>query len=601
MPHGEPKPELKTIDELAQHLQQIWDQAHHAWDTKLSYYEGTFRVWPDHLTEIRPSFHPPTAASKVDGAVNSLLAVTPKIHRVTGSGKREEAKGDRIEPWLSAILEATSRKLPLPHIRESKQNLMLLGTTFLEGPTLEETEPPEEPSRKKGEGKDGWDRRYRQWIKARQQWMPIKLFVPAPKTILLDPYERIPSLAIKRAKWHAKDLQAMLEKKKGYKHFEAEVFDLDTSRNELRNPYEQIACDELWTLYWHAMRGPKGLLFVEENLSGFVPFTHSFTGWGQSYTGSEVQSGATTATDLSWAVTAMSRGILDGILETLKLEAQGMTGLHEALIRSSIKKLLTRKDKLQVAEEMEGDIVGGVGKDDLSWLEDPGVQAHVFQTLDGYTRAIEANTFPAVLVGVRPEGVTTVGSHALLRKDAGSKFAAPVENMGQMYSIVCSNILRLVETLGEDISAGGELIGPSDIAGNYEVQVAFESSDPIIRFQEIEQARQDVKDRLMSRETYFAIKGQEDATGEERRIMEDTVMQSPEVQQLIALVVKQGLGMQDLQAQVMQLQATQQPPGGKPATGAAPGLPPSTAVVPEGSPQEAASVGAGMEGVIAGG
>ena len=145
MPHGEPKPELKTIDEMAGHLSLIWNDVHSAWDTKLSYYEGTFKLWPDDLMKLRPSYHPPTAASKVDGAVNSLLAVVPKVHRITSGGKREEAKGDKIEPWTSAILEETSRREPIPHIRQSKQNLMLLGWTVLEVPTLESAYPPEEP------------------------------------------------------------------------------------------------------------------------------------------------------------------------------------------------------------------------------------------------------------------------------------------------------------------------------------------------------------------------------------------------------------------------------------------------------------------------
>ena len=85
---------------------------------------------------------------------------------------------------------------------------------------------------------------------------------------------------------------------------------------------------------------------------------------------------------------------------------------------------------------------------------------------------------------VRPEGLTTVGSHALLRKDAASKFAAPMQNMGQMYTTVCHNILCLVDTLGESIEAGGESVGPDEIAGNYEIDITFESSDPIIKYQE---------------------------------------------------------------------------------------------------------------------
>ena len=601
MPHGEPKPDAKAIEELARHLQEVWDQAHKGWDEKLSYYEGSFSLWPEHLTELRPSFHPPTAASKVDGAVNSLLAVIPKPHSVTSGGKRAEARGDKIEPWMSAVLEATSRAQPIPHIRQSKQNLMLLGWTVLEGPVLDEGTPPEEPERKESETEAEYKKLLQRWGNAKKAWMPLKVSVPAPKTVLLDPFDGVPQVAIKKARWYAKDIQAMLEKKKGRKFFETEVFSLDPSRPGPKNPYEQIACEEYWTLYWHAMRSDKGLLFIEENLSGFVPFAHCFSGWGQSYTGSKQAADG----NLSWSVQAMSRGLLDGILETLKLEAQGTTGLHEALIRAGMKKLITRKDAEEVAEKAAGDILGNMEPDDLKWLEDPGVQAHVFQTIENYGRMIDEHTFPPVLVGVRPEGLTTVGSHALLRKDAASKFAAPMQNMGQMYTTVCHNILCLVDTLGESIEAGGESVGPDEIAGNYEIDITFESSDPIIKYQEQEQAREDVKSGLMSRETYFAIKGQEDATGEERRILEDAVMRSPKVQALLATVVEQGLGLADLQAQVSRLQGAQAPgqqgllgPDGRPIKSGAPaGI---LEEVAQGSPQEAESVAAGMEGLMGG-
>ena len=601
MPHGEPKPTAKTIDDLATHLLAIWETTHKEWDTKLSYYDGTFPLWPEHLTKLRPSFHPPTATSKIDGAVNSLLAVIPQVHRITSGGKREEARGDKIEPWMSAILEATAQGQPIPHIRQSKQNLMLLGWTVLEGPTLDNATPPEEPKRKASEGEEAWKLRDRRWEHERKQWMPFEITVPVPKTVLLDPFEGVPQVAVKKGRWYAKDLEALLEKKKSRKYFETEVLDFITQGS--KNPYEQVPCEEYWTIYWHAMKGPQGILFVEENIPGFIPFSHCFSGWGQSYTGWK----ATEDNDFSWAIKAMSRGLLDGLFETLKLEAQGMTGLHEALIRAGMQKLVTPKPAHEVAEQAEGDIIGDTDPDDLKWLADPGVQAHVFQTIEGYGRKIDEHTFPSVLVGIRPEGLTTVGSHALLRKDAGSKFAPPMQAMGQMYTKVGRNILRLVDVLDEEITAGGETIGPEAIQGNYAIDITFESSDPIIKFQEQEQARADVKEGLMSRETYFAIKGQEDATGEDRRILEDAVMRSPRVQELLATVVEQGLGLADLRAQVAQLQGI---PGGAPrishqllgADGQPinSGTPLGAVPTPEGSPQEAESVAAGMERLMGG-
>ena len=592
---GEPKPTESSIRDIEGYLSQIWTDAHDSWNDKVRYYNGTYDVWPSELRDLRPSFRPPVGAAKVDGAVDSLLASEPLINRVPET-RQDKTKADVVETWLRGIFDTASSHEPISIWRQSKQNLMLLGTTVIEGPILLETAPPEDPARKPGATEDEWRQAKSRWDFERSNWMPIRLRVPSPTTVLLEPFSKRPEVAVKRAQWYAKDILAMMDKRRNRRYATSEV----GIYKGTTNPYERIPCVEYWSRDWHAMMHPGGLLYVEENAWGFVPFSHCFTGWGQTYSSS--QSGPTEE-DRSVQVKALSRGILDGIMDTIKLYAQATSGVQQALMAMSYMKRGTTQDAADMAQQLAGDIVGGINRSDLWWMDTPNFPNWGFQAQEEYRRIIEEGTFSSVLVGVRPEGVSTVGSHALLRKDAGSRFNPVMEQLSSMATIVGENILRLVDGLGESMWANGERVGSNQIKGNYAVNVRFQSSDPVVRFQELEQARQDVLQGLMSRETYYAIKGQEDATGEDRRILEDTVMKSPEVQALLGMVVKQGLGLGDLEAAVQQAQGPQVlGPNGQPARPTSPpGEPPQTVPIPQGSPQEAESLEEGMRKLYRGG
>ena len=346
-----------------------------------------------------------------------------------------------------------------------------------------------------------------------------------------------------------------------------------------------------------AREGAGRLLYVEENAWGFVPFVHSFSGWGHAY---ESPGTPGSPQDMGLSVASLSRGILDGELESLKLYAQAMSARHNSAIEAGFPVMGTTKKAAEVVDQLPAGVVEEVEEKDVFWIKTPQLPAWQFQVSAEYAKDIEEGTFPGVVVGERAEGVSTVGQHALMRKDAGSRFTIVTEQLSLMANVLAENTLRLVEVLGEDITIEGKTIGSKDIRGNYGVRVAFESVDPILKNQERVMAAEEVAAGLMSRKQFFSITGEEDTTGEEREIVEDAVMRSPQMMELQAQIVEMGLGITSLRQQLAAMAAAAAPetpglvgPTGRPIS-SAPQPPGGAAVQPNGSLQEVASVNQGV-------
>ena len=600
--HGVPKPDMKMVSGLEQHFLQIWRDTHLAWDTKVSFYNGTNAIWPDSIPEgSRPSYHPGTAAAKVDGAVNTMLATEPQVHVFgKGEGERAEARAAKLEPWLTAAFMAANRREVVPTWRQAKQGLVLQGWTVIEGPWLEETKPPEKPEIERGETGDEFEARVMRWEYEKSVWNPIRFSVPPSKSVLVDPLERRVMAAVKRGRWYAKDIGRMLANKKAKKYADVEVGDWTEPSRE----YEFWNCVELWLPEWHAMIRPNSgegdgkLLYVEENAWGFVPFTHSFSGWGHIY---ESAGTLGSTQDMGLSVASLSRGILDGELESLKLYAQAMSARHNSAIEAGFPSMGTTKKAAEVVDQVAAGLVEEVEEKDIFWVKTPQLPNWQFQVSENYKRDIEEGTFSQVVVGEKAEGVSTVGQHAMMRKDSNSKFVPLVDQLGFMGTVLAENTLRLVEVLDVEITIDGKTIGPKDIRGNYGVRVVFESVDPILKNQERVMAAEEVAAGLMSRKKFFSITGEEDPTGEEREIVEDKIMLSPQMMAMQALIAEMGLGITQLQAQIAAL-VPQAPqglvgPNGQPIS-SAPQPPGGAAVQPNGSLQEVASVNQGIGGLM---
>ena len=76
--------------------------------------------------------------------------------------------------------------------------------------------------------------------------------------------------------------------------------------------------------------------------------------------------------------------------------------------------------------------------------------------------------------------------------------------------------------------------------------------------------------RLISNEDYYDKVGTEDSTGIRRRVLVEDLYRDPEVKAILLTAAKLSMGMEDLKAQIAELQARQAP--AVPTAPAVPGL-----------------------------
>jgi hypothetical protein len=81
----------------------------------------------------------------------------------------------------------------------------------------------------------------------RKDFNPIRIRVPHPSTVLMNPNEKIPTIAIKASKMSAQDLhdQSVLKKRTQRRKF-AEIFEMDDY-----DPWDEVEVWDYWTPYWH--------------------------------------------------------------------------------------------------------------------------------------------------------------------------------------------------------------------------------------------------------------------------------------------------------------------------------------------------------------
>ena len=566
--HGEPKPTSKDMLETTSHLEPLWKDAWATWDTKVAYYRGTFEVWrTEAQRKTRPNYHLSYPAKIVDGAVNTLLAHEATVHAFpTTDSETEKSKANLRERWLTAVFARCNREQAVPVERQVKHNLALLGWGCVKGPVAEETHPPDEPSAK-GLSSEDYQLAMRRWENETKRWNPIRLYVPRAKSVLVDPLERNPSIVVERNRYYVKDLEAILEKKRGKKYALAEV-----SNPQLGgDPYALIACVERWTKAWHGMALADGgeMLYVEENGLGYVPFVAAFTGWGAEY----LEDGVS-AVDLASTVVQLSKGILDDVMDSLLMDTQRVNATHDMLMRRVYRTVIRTTGKAEdAAAALEGGVAENTKEGDLGYVEYPDLPRSIFEAGASYERDIERGTYPSLLLGQAAQGVTTLGAQALLRKDAAGPFGVVVQQMDYMWTELGSHMLQLVDTVldtDEAITEDEESLRPQDVEGNYSVKIQFLSADPVQKAAEQQQAMIEWEKRLISNEDYYDKVGTEDSTGIRRRVLVEDLYRDPEVKAILLTAAKLSMGMEDLKAQIAELQARQAP--AVPTAPAVPGL-----------------------------
>lgn len=532
MPHDlQEKPTHTTVSSFHNYLSKVWTTTHAQWSDTDSYIDRTFALWSSGST--RPSYHPATPTSIIDGAADTQLAFNPIIHRpIIGKSKKARERADRIEPAIQAMMTEAALRETLLTWKQLGRHLLSYGYGVVEGPIANYQERPDKPRRERGDTEEDTKRKQAIYEWEKRTWFPARIRAPHPARVLMDPELKQPDIAIVAESKYAIDLYRLTTNKKRTRR-DAEIFEMGD------DPYAVVNTISFWTKYWHAVAVDGGsslgtqrdsLLYVEKNTWGYLPYSHAFAGFGMERTAS---------TDRNPA--SLSRGILDSVKESIKIQAQEASARHNAVIEAGFNKRGTRQDAGEMGNQLAtSDLIEGE-PGDLWWLELPDLPQYMFQEGQLVDRDIESGTYSRALSGIREPGVSTVGQQAILSTAANRKFAAPNEQMNHMATVVASNLLRLIDVLGEKVTVRGFEISPDDIQHDYSIWVQFQIVDPVLSLQQRELGMREVASRLKSRETYWSADAKlEDASGEAKRILQDEAEQIPEVRlKLMAAVLKE--------------------------------------------------------------
>ena len=521
---------------MTRYLQDLWSRTHTKWEEIDSYYQQTFKLWPEGMN--RPEWlKPARSRSIVDHAVDHQLAYEPMVHRwPTTQTEASKRRADQVEPAMKAILDEASLFEPNLTWKQVGKHLLLYGYAVVEDGLDTDcmVERREKPRKGRNEPQDEYDRRVRIHRNAAKSMMPFRTRAPHPSRVLLDPTEKEPRIAIKHADRRSIDLEETTRSRlTGSRAQRGEVHPWKTGDN----PFELVMVDEFWSECWHAMVADSELLFVEKNTWGFIPYSHAFSGYGQEITAIE---------DVD--PTYMAVGVLEPVMPVLKAQAQAVSGRHNALMEATFNPTGTVMDSAELQEQMaRGDVIEMGNRGDVWKMEMPNLPNWMFQSEEWLDRDIEMGTFSRALQGVRETGVSTVGQQAILTTAAGRKFVAPSKQLQHLATQSASHILQWIDVLDLSLRIRGHAIDPSLVESDYSILISFELVDPVMQLQHREIGLREVQQGLKSKETYWSADAKlEDSTGEQRRLLEDLIRSDPRVQELMAKEVAREAGLQDL-------------------------------------------------------
>ena len=524
MPDLKTMPDEKRIGDGIAYHKRLWLATHtEQWPTYDEFYQGEFKVWnadgrsPN--LDDREFYRRARARSIVEHGVDSQLTYMPKVHRrAIGNADDAQDRADRLTEGLQAvIMDSLLREMSLPP-RLSAKYLTHLGYFVLKAPILDGRCMQERiDSRKKEKNETAEEFEWRQRESKAAVWNPVRIEVPHPASVLMDPSERDPAEAVE------------IEVMPGYRVMEISQEKMKSRKNAVeyrfatkQDPSLPVMVEHLWSRYWHAFRAYTGagdqepqLVYVEMNKSRMLPFLHTLAGFGMEPTNG-------TGDPKHVAV-----GILHGVLDSLRTLAQNDSSKHFLNMRRAYAQVTTEGNPAELRDQMRGGVVHAA-KDEIGIMPTPALDARMTEHGHELLDDIEDGTYSRSLGGIRIPGVSTASEAALQHTSASRRFVEPVTQLTHIYSELARRILKLVDTaptLEDGIGARGKIVQRSDIQHNYDVEVTFEDIDPVVKLREKESDQREVSLRLMGRETYIERHSRNTVTEEMDRLAEDVVME----------------------------------------------------------------------------
>lgn len=579
------QPTDSEFDAFLDHMEQkVWGGALTAKAEADSYYFQTNDIWADYhkrnpQVDIakRPKFRSGLFPSKVDQAVNAMLAFEPWLHRVpTGPGSDAEKAAGLLEKGTQALLHDCFGRAPNFPTKENGKQLILHNHTGLL--TLLDLEGLIKPSQKEGEDKEDFQRREWEWQSSRQHWNPFKFVVPKAGEVLCDPMQAVPPVMVWRHRVAAYDLNDLLLKNAERYRRLGRVLSIWRTAwagafSMPSDPYEPVDVVEWWSMRWHGMkRKGGGAVYWEPNVTGIQPYSQVWGGNAISPTAE--------AFDVKWWV---EQALMHKVIEEIVMEAQATAAHHQLLQRAAWAPIGTTEDAGEAAEQLNKGIVQG-GKDDYWPFPVPDLPAQSFMHKEGLLRGIEQHTFSPLAAGLR-ESPTETATGVLTRAESTARGFKPyVAKAGHLWSLGSSNLLKMTVYLNREggdaykefaeIGIGKDKVRVKDMGDppQFHMQADFEQVDVAVQMQKTQEAVALYKEGLVSSDYVYRAARIEDPVGMRRELAEDRARNDPDVMEemvINAFRVEGQLEIADRREQALKLRKLQRMMGLPPA--AAPG------------------------------
>ena len=537
MPDLREKPTSEQIEQEADHLGEKWSKARAKWRTVDSYYNREFGLWPDNKKE-REEYHPSTPTNIIDTAVDQNLGWLPRVRRnPDGDTAEAREKTDRVERSVRELLnDSASHEMVIP-AKASARNFMHYGYTPVSGPYLDLSDAQEEPVQEDDEDDEDFKRRTGLYKGHKRHWNPFKMRAIHPSRVLLDPSEKQPKIAIFTALRFGKDLEEMTLKKKSLLHKLVDIF-----RPKKGKGYEEHMVLDYWTPFWHAMKVVGGQnLIVEPNPWGFVPAAHSFAGFGQERT--DVK-----GVDPS----ALAVGLLDSVMESLKLSAQQQSAFHTLLLKAAYTQILSPVEAAEARSLLESEIIRTPDPKLWGVMPTPEVTGWMLSIGAGVNDDIEKGTFTGALSGHKEQGVNTVGQQQILSDAARLKFAGPSIQNESLWTIMGTKLVQLADVYGKNIRINGHELRIADIEHFWPVAVTFPVLNLQADLQHEERGLRKLELKVLDRRTFhedYETPRVDNVTERQDRLLQDAVDEHPAV--LAERVAEYAKGVGEMEAEAI--------------------------------------------------
>ena len=553
------RPDEETIIRFRSKMGELWANAHEEWRDNDAYYQRKFQVWSN-TYQGRPVFYDSTPTHLVDHAVSTLMSFSPRIHREpVGDTEQHKQDATNLEHGLKSVMDDAALQEPTIPWKVVAQYLVAHGYGIVEAPVLVGlSDRPSKPERPDYEDDEAYEAAEAIYRANRKGFNPVRIRVPHPSTVLMNPREKIPSMAIKASKITAQELheQSIMKKRRQRRRY-AEIFDMGN-----KDPWDEVECWDYWTPYWHVKlianeAPPYGSpssraatpVWMERNTWGFVPFVHAFAGWGMDLadTGGDPKN--------------FAQGILTPNKETIRKRTQEISAFHQILLRFAYAPMGTSRDPVTLAQAISNEGILEGDPQDFWVMNTPDVPGWALQLRSQTDSTLELGTYSSALAGVRQAGVTTVGQQAILNTAGMRIFSGVALQREHMASIVGSRILQMVDSVSElsdGIGANGKTLRKGQIHSVYGVQVAFPHGEPVMELQQRQMAMSEYGAGLIDPMTYYETAGYENGSEIKQRLIEEAVRNLPAVRERIETLVAQQMGLVDEENQAAAAQQISQ-------------------------------------------